>query len=341
MRKKIIFDSNFLLNKKCNSFFAKLEELSNFARYWDIIIPDIVIWELEEKYKRLFLTEKEKFIKTLLHSLLNHNIDTINVEEKIQDLKDSNPISYQTITIIDYSILENIKSLALKKEAPFEEWEWTDKGFKDAYIYFAILEYLQSNTNEEIFVCTNDWRLTQALERHPEIKIIKDFNEFQESTLLITDYLIEKIKEEVSNNELEESDVISTRENINWNYIIEIWNLPTYLIEVEKGDIIDWTTDDDLYIEDWNLYDRYNLIEFFKETSSFGETHHWVSILHPIIKYLSFWEMKEILEAVISNYQINRIIHDEDVKQFIWDIFNFIKDRLSNELKEWIENLLN
>jgi len=42
------------------------------------------------------------------------------------------------IRLQDYSVLEKIKELALKKLPPFEAADNSDKGFKDAYIYFTV-----------------------------------------------------------------------------------------------------------------------------------------------------------------------------------------------------------
>jgi rRNA-processing protein FCF1 len=43
MKEKVIFDTNFLLEKKMKNFFGKQEELHKFEKVSSILIPDIVI----------------------------------------------------------------------------------------------------------------------------------------------------------------------------------------------------------------------------------------------------------------------------------------------------------
>jgi rRNA-processing protein FCF1 len=52
MKEKVIFDTNFLLEKKMKNFFGKQEELHKFEKLSSILIPDIVIEELKARYKR-------------------------------------------------------------------------------------------------------------------------------------------------------------------------------------------------------------------------------------------------------------------------------------------------
>ncbi len=172
---KVIFDTNRLYNKQGTTFLAKsICKLENFQKVAEIIIPDIVIGELENKYKRDFEEEKEKFVKTILNSFLSHDADKLSPEEKIAQLKENETIRYDVIELKDASVLFEMKNLALKKEPPFKKNVKEDPGFKDAYIYFTILEYLQTCTDKYIFVCTEDVTLKEALQKHPNIKVIKD-----------------------------------------------------------------------------------------------------------------------------------------------------------------------
>jgi hypothetical protein len=50
-------------------------------------------------------------------------------------------------------VLPKITDLALDKKPPFEDKDKSDKGFKDALIYFSVLEYLQETPNKKVFLC--------------------------------------------------------------------------------------------------------------------------------------------------------------------------------------------
>jgi rRNA-processing protein FCF1 len=130
MKDKVIFDTSFLYNKSASSFFGNEEELKKFEKVADIIIPKIVFEELENKYSRSFGQEKEKFLKTILPNIIEHNINEVVVENRIKEIIDKETIAYQIIELTDFSVLPEIKKLALKKMPPFEPNDHTDKGSK-------------------------------------------------------------------------------------------------------------------------------------------------------------------------------------------------------------------
>jgi hypothetical protein len=75
---------------------------------------------------------------------VNHNIEEVNIDEIIQTLIDKENIRYEIIKLKNPNALYQIKNLAIKKEPPFVPHNGSDKGFKDAYIYFTVLESLFS-----------------------------------------------------------------------------------------------------------------------------------------------------------------------------------------------------
>jgi len=156
-REKVVFDTNFLLEKRMKNFFGKQNELIKFDEVSDIIIPDMVMGELTEKYKRIFRDEKIKFDKQALPNVLEHNISNIDIEKSIQNLINNITVKYKIIELNNPKILYEIKELALKKAPPFVSDDSSDKGFKDAYIYFTVLEYFQSIDDQYIFFATNQY----------------------------------------------------------------------------------------------------------------------------------------------------------------------------------------
>jgi len=172
MKEKVVFDTNFLFNKSASSFFGSREELNRFSKLADIILPEIVLEELEAKYHRLFTDDKEKFFKTILPNIIEHNTNEIVIEDKISCLIENESIPFSIIKLTNFNVLPEIKKLAINKTSPFEASEGTDKGFKDAYIYFTVLEYLQNIDAKYIFVCSKDKRFKKAFELHSNILAI-------------------------------------------------------------------------------------------------------------------------------------------------------------------------
>lgn len=325
---KVIFDTNRLYNKQGTTFLAKsICKLESFQKVSEIIIPDIVIGELENKYKRDFEEEKEKFVKTILNSFLSHDADKLSPEEKIAQLKENETINYNVIELKETSVLFKMKNLALKKEPPFKKNVKEDPGFKDAYIYFTVLEYLQTCTDKYIFVCTEDLTLKEALKKHQNIKVVKDFEEFKQESIssIYDEYFINKLKESVNPN-ITAENIIDYWVSINGNQIllIEIEN-EKFVVEVEQREIVSF--------ENTKNYDINDLIN----SGSYAMTHSAVATLNSYKNYFSDEETINILEAIEENSQI---IPDEDVQQFISDIFEPKKHIISDELKIIVENFL-
>lgn len=329
---KVIFDTNRLYNKLGTTFLAStICKLESFQKATKILIPDIVIGELENKYKRDFEEEKEKFVKTILNSFLSHDADQLSQEEKITQLKENETIIYEVIELKNTSVLFEMKNLALKKEPPFKKGVKEDPGFKDAYIYFTILEYLQTCTDKYIFVCTVDGTLKESLQKHQKIKVIKDFEEFKQLSISsnFDDYFISKINESID-FEIKAKNIIDYWLSINGNQILLIENdNEKYVIEVDNREIISFC----------NTNEYINYIDWLIKSSMFSATHSYIKRLNKHKNYLSDDEIISILEASVSNNQIYYIRNDEDVKQFISELFIAKKEVLEEELRKEVEQL--
>jgi hypothetical protein len=113
---------------------------------------------------------------------------------------------------------------------------------------------------------------------------------------------------------------------INGNQIllIEIHD-EKFVVEIEQREIISF--------ENTNNYDVNDIIN----SGNYAMTHSAVAALDVYKNYFSDEEILNILEAVINNSQI---IPDEDVQQFINDIFEPKKHLLEEETKNKIEYFL-
>lgn len=332
---KVIFDTNSIRNVEPRNFLGGREELKKFSKVAEIIIPDIVIEELKYQKKRQLEKQKQSFLGNPFHWLRNINPqDTKNFDNEahITELENKEDIKYSVIKLQDYSVLEKIKELALKKLPPFEAADNSDKGFKDAYIYFTVLEYLQAISDKYIFVCTEDVRFKEALQKHSNIKVIKDFEEFKEESVssFYDEYFINKLKEAVHPG-IGEENITGFWFSINGNQIllIEIED-EKFVVEVDKREIIDCC----------NKNKYINYINDLVQSGYFVSTHKAIAELENFKQYLSDEEILRILEATISNDQIYSILCDDDVKQFIGDLFQAKKETLEKALRENLESLV-
>lgn len=242
IKEKVIFDTNFLLEKKLKNFFGKKDQLIKFSKVADIIIPDMVVQELLEWYKRNFEKEKEQFLKMALPNVLSHNTDSIKIDETLNQLLDLETGLFQIIDLKNPKYIFDMKQLALKKEPPFVPDDGSDKGFKDAYIYFTVLEYLEGIEDKYIFFVTNDKLLKVAFERNPNIRVVESYDEFIQKSIsvLYDDYFIAKLKSEID-AEIEEKNIIEYSINENENQILII-NMEDkkYIVEVDSQEIVDF-----------------------------------------------------------------------------------------------------
>lgn len=101
-------------------------------------------------------------------------------------------------------------------------------------------------------------------------------------------------------------------------------------------------TDEEAYKEAFLDFEnrRLEAIQKLINSGNFATTHLAIAELEEFRNYLSDEESLQLLEATISNNQINSIISDDDVKQFISDLFEAKKEILEKELRESLESLI-
>lgn len=325
MRDKVIFDTNVVRNPEVNNFLGGRELLERFTQDADIVIPDTVIQEIKRQKRSSLVSNKTKFLTNPFHKLIGFdeaNTKSFDVEVYIQKLLDDETIPFETIDLKNHNILPLIKEFAILKKAPFEAGDNTDKGFKDALIYFTILEYLQEIPNKYVYVFAKDARFKEALANHHNIIIIDSYEDFKKHgiTQFTNDYFIEKINTELG-LVITKDNVMSFWYNIyhNHNILIKIDEVE-YIVEVDSGEIINYCTRDNFT----------TAIEELINSNRFLLTHRAIAKLRPYINYLSNEEIIKILEASFTNEDIWRIITDQDVKEFIGDLYDSKKELLTN-----------
>ncbi len=334
---KVIFDTNFIRNTEPKKFLGSRSELEKFVKVAEIVFPDLVIEEMKHQKRRSLTGKKQSFLDNPFHWLKNLDVDdtkSFDIEAHIASLEKDEKIKFDVIKLTDYSVLEQMKELALRKLPPFEASDNTDKGFKDAYIYFTILEYLQSISDKVIFVCTKDGRLKEALEGHPSIIVVKDYDDFIHNSVTeyFDDYFIEKLKIDIHiHTDIDKESIVDYWVNINENRVllIEIKGKKT-VVEVDSGEIVTHG--------EFGAYSA--AINNLINSSSFADTHFEIDALNPYLHFLSDDQIVSILEATIDNGQIGSIISDDDVKQFISTLYEKKKGMLAPELEAAIKERL-
>lgn len=325
---KVIFDTNFIRNTEPKQFLGGRSELEKFAKVAELVFPDIVIEEIKNQKRRSLEKNKTSFLGNPFHWLRKLDDDetkNFDIESHLTELEDKETLEYTVIKLSDYSVLEQMKELALKKLPPFEMGDSTDKGFKDACIYFTTLEYLQSIPDKLVFVCCKDSRLKEAFEKHPNVIAIGSFDEFIQNsiTTFYDDYFIEKLKSEI-HGDISKESIVDYWININDNRIllIEIEDEKT-AVEVDAGEIVAF--------EKVDAYSK--TIKSLIDTGSFAITHFVIEKLNPYLHFLSDNEILKIFNASLENDQIRIIITDGDVKQFISTLYHRKKGILPAELR--------
>jgi rRNA-processing protein FCF1 len=333
MKEKVIFDTNIIRNTGANGFLGGRDILGSFLQDADIVIPEIVIQEIKRQKKKTLESDRDEFLNNPLHTILDVNKATtkdFNVENYIQKLLKEEAIPFEVIDLKNNDVLPKITDLALDKKPPFEG-NGGDKGFKDALIYFSVLEYLQKTPNKKVFVCVKDKRLKKAFNKHHNIIVVEGYEEFKEQSIsqFFDDYFIEKVNEEIIEVDITKEHIVEFWNNINEKKIVLIKIEDTeYVIEVESNEIIS-TSSPELYKTN---------IEYLINARSFATTHSAIKELTPFIKYFSDEDILNILNASFSNEQIKWIIKDEDVKEFIGTLYKakseLVKDDVAEFLKE-------
>ncbi|WP_430907033.1 PIN domain-containing protein [Maribacter sp. 2-571] len=332
MKEKVIFDTNIIRNAEAKTFLGGRNELERFADVADIVIPDIVIQEIKRQKRKNLQSNKQKFLDNPFHNLLEideSNTNAFNVDDYIEKLVNDEDFTYEIIDIKDNNILPQIKDLAVNKKPPFEGKDNTDKGFKDALLYFSVLEYLQEIPNKNVFVCVKDGRLKEALDVHHNITVVESYEEFQQKSVsqFFDDYFIEKVNEFLS-FKITKDNIIRFWMNINDNQVVLInKDDDIYLVEVDAEEIIGAA-----------ILDEYlPIIDRLVESPNFGITHDCIAYLNDYITFFEEDQINRILDASHENDQIRWIITDDAVKQFVGFLYGNTEVIINKETLQFLK----
>lgn len=325
MKEKVIFDTNVVRNPEINNFLGGREILERFLPDADIVIPETVIQEIKRQKRSNLTSNKDKFLTNPFHRLIGVNEEhtkSFSVDDYIQKLIAEETIPFEVIDLKDNNVLPQIKELAIHKRAPFEAGDNTDKGFKDALIYFSVLEYLQEIPNKYVFVFAKDVRLKEAFANHDNIIVINSYEEFKQHSIsqFHDDYFIEKINEELGIT-ISKENIKDTWDNINDNKVVLIkFDGTEYVIESDQSEIISYSNRDE-YIPN---------ITLLITSQNFNNTNAVVDRLIPFIAFFTDDEICKILNAAYHNTQIRWIIENPDIQELIGTLYENRKELIDD-----------
>nr|WP_315207503.1 PIN domain-containing protein [uncultured Flavobacterium sp.] len=335
MKEKVIFDTNTIRNTEINTFFGGRPELELFIQDADIIIPFTVVEEIKRQKKAVLKSKRDSFVSNPFHKLRGINeVDTnsFDIDAYIQKLINEETIPFEVIDLKSNDVLPLIKELAITKQPPFEAGDNTDKGFKDALIYFSVLEYLQEVPNKYVFVCAKDNRLGEAFKNNPNVFVVKDYNEFKQHSIsqFFDDYFIEKVNEELGIT-ITKENIKEYWYNINDNKVVLIeFEGEEYVIETDSGEIINSIARSEYKV----------LIDALANSSSFNQTDEVVAELVSLSAFFNNEEILKILNASWKNNQISWIIYKPQIKELIGPLYVARKELLDSlEGVEFLKNV--
>lgn len=325
MKDKVIFDTNVVRNPEINNFLGGREILERFLPDADIVIPETVIQEIKRQKRSSLLSNKDKFLTNPFHKLIGvdeEHTKSFSIDDYIQRLIDEETIPFEIIDLKDNNVLPQIKELAIHKRAPFEAADNTDKGFKDALIYFSVLEYLQEITNKYVFVFAKDIRLKEALANHDNIIVINSYEEFKQHSIsqFYGEYFINRVNEELGIT-ISKENIKETWNNINDNKIVLIeFDGTEYVIETDSSEIISYSIRAEYILN----------IELLITSLYFNDTDALVDRLIPFMAYFTDDEIYNILNAACNNTQIRWIIEKPDIQELIGTLYENRKELIDD-----------
>lgn len=248
MAHKVFFDTNIIRNSDgIEHFLGGRDQLERFKKVAEIMIPSIVISEIKNQRIKSFKTKRDSFAGNPFFTLMKLARDKVSDEKIgkwIDKLEASEKIDFISVPLKNKDILPEIFNLVINNLPPFELEN--DKGFKDAIIYFTILQYVEDNPSDQIYFICKDGRLGEAFKGCDKVKVFKDYDEYEkhQKDYFTDNYFIERLQQQLK-EEYEYQEImdlpfldpsciksIKLDKELNWIIEIEIEKLK-FIIEVD------------------------------------------------------------------------------------------------------------
>lgn len=325
---KVIFDTNTVRNQtSISSFIGGRNDLEKFSKVADILLPDIVIDEIRAQKRRHLTEMKNDFLSNPFHELMpleKELTKAFKIDDLLHKIEKQETIKYQILTLSDEKALMSMRHLAIERKPPFEVE--SDKGFKDAYIYFTVLQFLKTTSSEEVYFVTHDRRLTEALSTTAGITVVTSYEDFirQKQSFFTSDYFLSRLKDELAINAKAKS-VTEVRININGDWVIKLQGEDS----LEDWIIIDFASREIMS----NTHGDYNVIvNEFIDCKSPDDAPRLVIPVARMIDLYAVEDSARIITAMCENEAIRANSGDEWIKDLYLKLMPYIETKASDTL---------
>ncbi|MCG2589522.1 PIN domain-containing protein [Rhodohalobacter sulfatireducens] len=223
----LFIDTNAIRNDGVNSFFGNIEELERIQSHVQIAIPKIVIEEIKVQKRSQLVADLSRFKGNYFTGALE--IDTSEyleemLEQKINQLYEECLDELEHIEL-DFDLtqyFDDMTERAIHNNAPFNKKN--DKGYKDSLIFYTVIEYIQQNPNDEIFVLTNDSRLEEAFSKQEGVNVIGEVDEYYEyrKGYFSDEYFIGRLREDLGVDEGLSIEILDANINEDDDWIVSV-----------------------------------------------------------------------------------------------------------------------
>lgn len=230
----VFLDTNCVRNSDTNTFFGQIGKLKQISNVAQIYVPHIVMEEIKLQKKNRLYKSLDVFRDNYFAKHAGFDVKELrqHIEDKVKGLYDK---ASDEVDFIEHHLenrlehLDILKTLALSGNAPFEKRSKdsnpnNDKGFKDACIYLSILQFLEKNPKDKVFLISNDTRLGEALDDNEQVTVLKTFECYftYRANYFTGKYFIEKLCEYFNDATIEEKHItdIELNENDDWQMIV-------------------------------------------------------------------------------------------------------------------------
>lgn len=317
---KVIFDTNTVRSQtSISNFIGGRTDLEKFSKVADVLLPDIVIDEIRAQKRRYLSKKRDEFLLNPFHELIvleKELTKAFKVDGLLQQIEEKETIKYQVLSLSSKNALESMRKLAINRKPPFDSD--SDKGFKDAYIYFTVLDYLKTNPSDEAYFVTRDKRLTEAFSTVSAITVVADYDDFiqHEQSFFKSLYFLSRLKDELS-IDVEAKSVAEVRININGDWVVR----------VQQESSLDWIVIDFASREVLaNMHGDYDVIvnEFIDCKSPDDAPRLAIPVLRMVDLY-TVDDATRIIAAMCENETIRANSNDEWVRDLYLTLLPYIE----------------
>ena len=193
---KIILDSSILIKdfRQIKGITTLLLENLQSLKY-SLVVPEVVIEETINKYKEELSGHSEKVLGSIKAINKLRNVfwdDSYKPHDILKLVKGyrkflENHFKQYAVTILPIPNVahSNLLSRDLNRRKPFSE---SGKGYRDALIWYSILDYAESHNGEIAFISsnTNDFSNTEKTDWHTDL--IEDVKKLNNKSVTLTYY---------------------------------------------------------------------------------------------------------------------------------------------------------